>query len=103
MPGRVPRLIDWYEAFGTWKLAVVLQQLYNRYAAGDTEDERRGRFGAHVPPIAGHAHDILGHDKRSVGRLGKVKVQSNGVQALTDRPVSAQHVGVIAVSSSPGH
>ena len=51
--------VDWYEAFATWKLAVVLQQLFNRYAAGDSDDHRLGRLGQHVRPLAEHAHDML--------------------------------------------
>ncbi|MEZ5372928.1 MAG: phosphotransferase family protein [Microthrixaceae bacterium] len=51
--------IDWYEAFATWKLAVVLQQLFNRFVAGHTEDDRLGRLGQHVLPLAEHAHDML--------------------------------------------
>lgn len=57
--GRCVDHIDWYEAFATWKLAVVLQQLFNRFAAGDTEDERLGRLGRHVLPLVEHAHDML--------------------------------------------
>ncbi|MGI9612772.1 MAG: hypothetical protein ACR2QO_07695 [Acidimicrobiales bacterium] len=48
--------VDWYEAFATWKLAVVLQQMFNRFAAGDTED---GRLGQHVKPLAEQANAML--------------------------------------------
>ena len=37
--------IDWYRAFATWRTAVVLQQLYNRYLDGDTTDPRYASFG----------------------------------------------------------
>jgi aminoglycoside phosphotransferase (APT) family kinase protein len=32
--------IGWYQAFGAWKTAVVMQQLYDRYLRGETSDER---------------------------------------------------------------
>jgi aminoglycoside phosphotransferase (APT) family kinase protein len=32
--------IGWYLVFGTWKLGVVLQQIYIRWLRGQTEDER---------------------------------------------------------------
>lgn len=51
--------IEWYEAFATWKLAIVLQQLFNRFAAGDTDDDRLGQFGKHAQPLAVHAHTML--------------------------------------------
>lgn len=36
---------DWYLVFGTWKLAVVLQQIYIRWVRGQTKDERFGDMG----------------------------------------------------------
>jgi aminoglycoside phosphotransferase (APT) family kinase protein len=38
--------MDWYEAFAYFKTAVIAQQLYSRYAAGDTKDERMEKFGS---------------------------------------------------------
>lgn len=32
--------IDWYLVFGSWKLAVVLQQIYIRWRRGQTKDQR---------------------------------------------------------------
>lgn len=32
--------IEWYLVFGTWKLAVVLQQIYIRWVRGQTQDDR---------------------------------------------------------------
>ncbi len=52
--------IDWYLAFAAWRTAVVLQQLYNRYTAGDSHDERLGSLGAHVPVMAARARTLLG-------------------------------------------
>lgn len=38
--GRDMGHIDWYLVFGSWKLAVVLQQIYIRWLRGQTQDER---------------------------------------------------------------
>jgi aminoglycoside phosphotransferase (APT) family kinase protein len=38
--GRDLSRIDWYVVFGTWKLGVVLQQIYIRWLRGQTEDAR---------------------------------------------------------------
>jgi aminoglycoside phosphotransferase (APT) family kinase protein len=51
--------IDWYVAFATWRMAVVLQQLYNRYLAGDSADDRLGALGATIPTIAEKAATLL--------------------------------------------
>jgi len=37
--------VDWYVTFGTFKLAVVLQQIYIRYRRGQTADERFAVMG----------------------------------------------------------
>lgn len=37
--------IDWYVVFGTFKLAVVLQQIYIRWLRGQTKDERFAVMG----------------------------------------------------------
>jgi aminoglycoside phosphotransferase (APT) family kinase protein len=36
---------DWYLVFGTWKVAVVLQQIFIRWLRGQTKDERFARMG----------------------------------------------------------
>jgi aminoglycoside phosphotransferase (APT) family kinase protein len=36
---------DWYLVFGTWKLAVVLQQIFIRWLRGQTKDARFARMG----------------------------------------------------------
>lgn len=38
--GRDLRAVDWYLVFGSWKLAVILQQIYIRWLRGQTKDER---------------------------------------------------------------
>jgi aminoglycoside phosphotransferase (APT) family kinase protein len=40
LSGRDLTHIDWYVVFGTWKLGVVLQQIYIRWLRGQTEDSR---------------------------------------------------------------
>lgn len=37
--------IDWYLVFGSWKLAVILQQIYIRWLKGQTQDERFESMG----------------------------------------------------------
>lgn len=44
--------MPWYEAFAYLKTAVIAQQLYARYAAGDTKDERMEKFGELVALFA---------------------------------------------------
>ncbi len=38
--GRDLSQIEWYVVFGTWKLAIVLQQIYIRWVRGQTQDDR---------------------------------------------------------------
>ena len=38
--GRDLSTVDWYVVFGTWKLAIVLQQIYIRWLRGQTKDAR---------------------------------------------------------------
>ena len=47
--------IKWYEAFASFRTAVVVQQLYNRYARGESSDERLASLGDLVPGIADRA------------------------------------------------
>ncbi|MBY8857119.1 phosphotransferase family protein [Nocardia sp. CA2R105] len=51
--------IGWYEAFGCWKTAVILQQLYARFVRGQTPDARMGERGAAVGPLARRALELL--------------------------------------------
>ncbi len=52
--------IGWYEAFGLWKTATVLQQLHHRWLVGDSTDERMARIGARIPELAESAAHLLG-------------------------------------------
>ncbi|ODU06233.1 MAG: aminoglycoside phosphotransferase [Pseudonocardia sp. SCN 72-86] len=44
--------VDWYEAFGCFRTAVILQQLHQRYVAGETQDTRMAAYGHHVEGLA---------------------------------------------------
>lgn len=44
--GRAMGTMPWYVVFGTWKLGVVLEQIYIRYLRGQTSDPRFGSMGA---------------------------------------------------------
>jgi aminoglycoside phosphotransferase (APT) family kinase protein len=43
--GRDLRDFDWYLVFGTWKLAIVLQQIFVRWWRGQTRDDRFAEMG----------------------------------------------------------
>jgi aminoglycoside phosphotransferase (APT) family kinase protein len=45
LSGRDVSNMDWYIVFGTWKLGVVLQQIYIRYLRGQTSDPRFASMG----------------------------------------------------------
>ena len=51
--------IHWYEAYGIWKTAVIMQQLYARYARGETTDERMGTRADRMDGVAARALDLL--------------------------------------------
>ena len=43
------RHVDWYEAFALWKTTVVVQQIYIRFARGQTKDVRFARIAERQP------------------------------------------------------
>jgi aminoglycoside phosphotransferase (APT) family kinase protein len=51
--------IHWYEAYGTWKTAVIMQQLYARFVRGETTDERMGTRADRMDGVAARALDLL--------------------------------------------
>jgi aminoglycoside phosphotransferase (APT) family kinase protein len=51
--------IGWYLAFATWRTAVVMRQLANRYRSGDSVDERLAAMEAHIPATAELARSML--------------------------------------------
>jgi aminoglycoside phosphotransferase (APT) family kinase protein len=48
LTGRDLSLINYYEVFALFKLAVVLQQIYVRFHRGQTQDERFRHFDKRV-------------------------------------------------------
>jgi len=46
--GRDVSLVPYYEVFGLFKVAVVLQQIYFRYRRGQTQDARFAHFDVRV-------------------------------------------------------
>jgi aminoglycoside phosphotransferase (APT) family kinase protein len=53
--GRDLTAIRYYEIFAVFKIAVVIQQIYYRYAQGQTTDRRFATFDARVAYLARHA------------------------------------------------
>ncbi len=47
--------VRYYEIFAVFKIAVVIQQIYYRYAQGQTSDQRFATFDARVAYLARHA------------------------------------------------
>lgn len=59
--GRDLSQIDYYTAFGYWKMACILEGVYTRYrsgAYGDASQEETERFGEIVPRLAEVAHEV---------------------------------------------
>lgn len=52
--------IAWYESFGCWKTAVILQQLYARAVRGESADPRMRQRGEMVAPLARRALELVG-------------------------------------------
>jgi len=55
LTGRDVSALGYYEVFGIFKIAVVLQQIYFRYHRGQTRDARFRNFGERVRGLAGIA------------------------------------------------
>jgi len=51
--------VGWYEAFASYKTAVVLQQLYARWERGESSDPRMKERGRNVKPLAIRSRAIL--------------------------------------------
>jgi aminoglycoside phosphotransferase (APT) family kinase protein len=51
--------VGWYHAFGRWKIAIIMQQLHNRYLQGKSNDERLATFGDNVSRLAESAFCVL--------------------------------------------
>jgi len=57
--GRDVSRIRFYEIFALFKIAVVIQQIFYRYARGQTDDARFARFDARVTDLARRARALL--------------------------------------------
>lgn len=60
--GRDLSNLDYYVALGTWKVAVILEGVYNRYASGaygETDGDWR-HFDTVIPALAQAAHEAAG-------------------------------------------
>ena len=51
--------VAWYVAFATWKTAVILEQLYQRYVRGESTDPRMAERGEPVARLAARACRLL--------------------------------------------
>ena len=51
--------LDWYRALGMFRIAVIVQQIYARYARGQTTDERFAGLGAVVKPLASAGLELV--------------------------------------------
>jgi aminoglycoside phosphotransferase (APT) family kinase protein len=52
--------IGWYHVFNLFRFAAILQQIYKRYDAGQTHDERFKAFGAQANTLIGVASTLRG-------------------------------------------
>jgi len=51
--------VDWYYAFGAFKLAVIIQQIYVRFLKGQTQDERFANFGKRIEALINRANRVF--------------------------------------------
>ena len=56
--GRDVSNIHFYHALGLYRLVVIIQQIYIRYARGQTQDQRFAGFGERVPKLLQAAHEV---------------------------------------------
>jgi aminoglycoside phosphotransferase (APT) family kinase protein len=57
--GRDLSNIHFYETFALFKIAVVIQQIYSRYARGQTDDPRFAHFDVRVAHLARQAAELV--------------------------------------------
>ncbi len=50
---------NWFEAFGLWKTATVLQQLHHRWKVGESTDERMGTKNEGIPRLLASTDEAL--------------------------------------------
>lgn len=58
--GRELRWLPWYEVLGIFKLAVIIQQIFARYAKGQTQDPRFRDLGRQVEALVAAAATRIG-------------------------------------------
>ena len=51
-----------YEVYGYWRVAVILQQIYYRYFQGQTQDERFKTFGIATQHLGEHCQRLIKHN-----------------------------------------
>jgi aminoglycoside phosphotransferase (APT) family kinase protein len=56
--GRDLSEMHWYVVFGYFKLAGILQQIFARWKAGQTQDERFATFGERARTLILHAENL---------------------------------------------
>ena len=54
------RDVVWYQAWGAFKLAVILQQIYIRWLRGQTQDQRFATMGERVAALIERGCTIAG-------------------------------------------
>lgn len=52
--------LRWYEVFAFFKIAVIVEQIYARYVAGQTSDQRFADFGTRVERLSAAALELAG-------------------------------------------
>jgi aminoglycoside phosphotransferase (APT) family kinase protein len=52
--------IGFYEALALFRIAVIIEQIYARYVAGQTTDERFAAFEPIAPSLASACRQLLG-------------------------------------------
>lgn len=57
--GRDLAALRWHEAFGVFRLAVILQQIYYRFWCGQTSDERFRHFDERVRTLTARAAEMV--------------------------------------------
>ena len=57
--GRDLSTLRYFEVFALFKIAVVIQQIYYRFAIGQTDDPRFAKFGDRVRALARHACGMI--------------------------------------------
>ncbi len=58
--GRDVTDVPWYEAFGMWKIAIIMEASFMRHLSGNSDDEMFATLDLVVPALAEAALDALG-------------------------------------------